>query len=691
HEHGRDRVVVDQEPPPEGGGQGFARGTLGLGAHRMPGSMPFMPRIILASPPFCMRFIMVCICSNCLSRRLTSCTGTPAPAAMRRLREALIVSGRLRSDGVMEWMIPCMRRIWRSAWLMSAPAAACWNWAGSLSRSDPRPPILFIWPSWARKSLRSKRLPDLSLSASWRAAAWSTFRWASSTSETMSPMPRMRLAIRSGWKVSRPSSFSPTPTNLIGAPVMARTDRAAPPRESPSSLVRTTPVSGSASPKARATFTASWPCIASTTNRVSTGRRLAWSSRISVIICSSIASRPAVSTISTSWKWVRAHCSAAAAISTGFWSGLEAKKSAPAWPATVRSCSIAAGRYTSHETVRTFFFWFSRSHLASLPTVVVLPAPWRPAIRTTAGGAADRSSPREAPPMSSTSSRWTTPTSAWPGVRLPTTSSPSAFSLTLAMKSRTTGKETSASNNARRTSRSISCVLASVSRAWPRMVLTTRDRRVVRLSSMDMNRLHFLMDKGIVLHGLAACGYVLLMIVAWRVTATQPAARPTRYERLGLALVLMVHGWGLQQLILPQGHLHFGFASSVSITVWLGMLVFWFESLWVSIGGFRLWALPLGVLATLLPIAFPTTQIVASADSGWLRIHLGLALSAYCLVSVAALHAVLMATSDRHLHQLGPDSRADGSPSWRARRPAALPPVPALESRLLGLLRVRLI
>ena len=64
----------------------------------MPGSMPFMPRIIFASPPFCMRFIMVCICSNCLSSRLTSWTGTPAPAAIRRLREALIVSGRARSE-----------------------------------------------------------------------------------------------------------------------------------------------------------------------------------------------------------------------------------------------------------------------------------------------------------------------------------------------------------------------------------------------------------------------------------------------------------------------------------------------------------------------------------------------------------------------------------------------------------------
>ena len=38
----------------------------------LPGSMPLKPRIILASPPFCIRFIMVCICSNCASRRLTS-------------------------------------------------------------------------------------------------------------------------------------------------------------------------------------------------------------------------------------------------------------------------------------------------------------------------------------------------------------------------------------------------------------------------------------------------------------------------------------------------------------------------------------------------------------------------------------------------------------------------------------------
>ena len=54
-------------------------------------------------------------------------------------------------------------------------------------------------------------------------------------------MPRIRWAIRSGWKRSNWSSFSPVEANRIGLPVTAFTDSAAPPRASPSSLVITTP------------------------------------------------------------------------------------------------------------------------------------------------------------------------------------------------------------------------------------------------------------------------------------------------------------------------------------------------------------------------------------------------------------------------------------------------------------------
>src|SRR5262249_53317237 len=80
------------------------------------------------------------------------------------------------------------------------------------------------------KSSRSKPLPFFTFSASFCAFSRSTCLCASSTSDTMSPMPRMRAAMRSGWNGSRPFSFSAVPANLIGLPVTLRTQSAAPPR-----------------------------------------------------------------------------------------------------------------------------------------------------------------------------------------------------------------------------------------------------------------------------------------------------------------------------------------------------------------------------------------------------------------------------------------------------------------------------
>ena len=86
-----------------------------------------------------------------------------------------------------------------------------------------------------------------------------------------SPMPRMRLAMRSGWNGSNSSSFSPVPAKRIGLPTTSFTDSAAPPRASPSILVRMTPSRPTASWNASATLTASCPVIASTTSSVLCG------------------------------------------------------------------------------------------------------------------------------------------------------------------------------------------------------------------------------------------------------------------------------------------------------------------------------------------------------------------------------------------------------------------------------------
>ncbi len=262
--------------------------------------MFFIWLIILRMPPLPdIFFIMRCISVNCLSSLLTSCTCMPEPAAIRRLREPLMRSGWARSLGVMELMMASIRTVSLSS-IWSLTLSGRPDMPGSLSSIPIMPPMLRIWASCSRKSSRSKPLPLLTLLASLAAFSLSTLRSTSSMRDSTSPMPRMREARRSGWNGSSASVFSPIPMNLTGLPVMWRTDRAAPPRASPSALVRITPVSGSASLNALAVLAASWPVMASTTNRVSTGLMVAWRCLISSIISPSTCRRPAVSTITTS-------------------------------------------------------------------------------------------------------------------------------------------------------------------------------------------------------------------------------------------------------------------------------------------------------------------------------------------------------------------------------------------------------
>ena len=129
------------------------------------------------------------------------------------------------------------------------------------------------------------------------ACSASIVSWAFSTRATMSPMPRIRPATRSGSNVSSASIFSPRPTNLIGLPVTARMDNAAPPRPSPSIRVRATPVMPMRWSKFSAVCTASWPVRPSTTSNVSRGLDTSRTASTCCINSSSMDKRPAVSSI----------------------------------------------------------------------------------------------------------------------------------------------------------------------------------------------------------------------------------------------------------------------------------------------------------------------------------------------------------------------------------------------------------
>ena len=134
------------------------------------------------------------------------------------------------------------------------------------------------------------------------------------------------------------------------------------------------------------------------------------------------------------------------------------------------SCLIAAGRYTSHAAKRGFLPRFFNIR-ASLPAVVVLPAPCSPTSIITVNPEDDIVILLCVPPKSSVSSSRTILITVWSGFRLPKTSSPTAFSRTWAIKSFATLKLTSASRRARRTSRSALSISLSESLPFPRRSL----------------------------------------------------------------------------------------------------------------------------------------------------------------------------------------------------------------------------
>ena len=129
---------------------------------------------------------------------------------------------------------------------------------------------------------------------------------------------------------------------------------------------------------------------------------------------------------------------------------------------------------------------------------MVLPAPCKPAISITAGGCVFSASGTLASPIKATNSSLTILTNTWPGVRLLMTSSPCAASRTRLIKLFTTGKATSASSKAMRTSRSVSLILSSLRRPWPRIFLMVRPSRSVNTSSIGIRlsqRLHDALSK----------------------------------------------------------------------------------------------------------------------------------------------------------------------------------------------------
>ena len=160
------------------------------------------------------------------------------------------------------------------------------------------------------------------------------------------------------------------------------------------------------------------------------------------------------------------------------------------------------------------------------------------------------------------------------------------------------------------------------------------------------------MSSGIVFHAAAALAYAVLSVSLWRrLLGADGIERVGRTIRLCLLGALLLQGIALYQTILTKDYLFIGWASALSAALWLGLVIFWIESLVVRIDGLQLLLLPAAAVACGLAALFPQGEIVPHEHNVWLRLHLVIAFAAYGLMTVAALQALMMSLMDRHLHR----------------------------------------
>ena len=172
--------------------------------------------------------------------------------------------------------------------------------------------------------------------------------------------------------------------------------------------------------------------------------------------------------------------------------------------------------------------------------------------------------------------------------------------------------------------------------------------------------------------------YLAIAALSWGQLKTEPASE----RRFGLVTALMLaalvgHAIALGYSMFGIGGLRFGFAHALSATLLISGVLLWIEGFFVPLRGLYLLVAPIAALTVILPPFFHGISLASEGSSLALRLHLSVAILSYSILTVAALHALLMASVDHYLHQPSADP-GRGLAGLFSR----LPPLLALESLL---------
>jgi ABC-type uncharacterized transport system permease subunit len=145
--------------------------------------------------------------------------------------------------------------------------------------------------------------------------------------------------------------------------------------------------------------------------------------------------------------------------------------------------------------------------------------------------------------------------------------------------------------------------------------------------------------------------YAVLAFLFWRAQAAGNAEQKNR-GALGFAVIvpLLMHGWLLYETLFIWGALNLGLVYAISLILWLTVLVYWLARSFYPLSSLQTLVLPLAAVGVTLPAVFPSAHILSQPASGLFDTHVLMAMLAYSLFTIAALHAALMSLVEKRLH-----------------------------------------
>lgn len=172
---------------------------------------------------------------------------------------------------------------------------------------------------------------------------------------------------------------------------------------------------------------------------------------------------------------------------------------------------------------------------------------------------------------------------------------------------------------------------------------------------------------------ITAALYLLASVAAWsfaRKTSSGPAHPSTsknsdkheasavnaakldaaKLSKILLWLAIMLHAFALADALVLEDGFNIGFSHAISLIVWISIVSYVVLSNDARLTHLAaLYLAPFAVVAALLPTLLPAQRIVMYG--GWaFKLHIAVAILAYALFTVAALHALLMLFLDKRLH-----------------------------------------